>query len=188
MLFYGNHLELYSMLFYNHHYVHYSLVFYSYHYVAGLMQEPRNSIANALELRLSCTNPLMCAIPSTVFVRHHFVCYSIISHRLPSFSVLFCALLQRSVCITCYSTTIILFKSTVCNSHHSLFYSVIFYSHQFVTFSVLFYSQHSAVLYAVIFYRHNYILCYPRSLQWSLCVLLCVILQPSFCICPVVYW
>ena len=27
------------------------------HYIAGLMQERRNSIANALELRFSCTNP-----------------------------------------------------------------------------------------------------------------------------------
>ena len=26
-------------------------------YIDGLMQERRNSIANALELRLSCTNP-----------------------------------------------------------------------------------------------------------------------------------
>ena len=29
-------------------------------YVNGLVQERRNSIANALELRLSCTNPSMC--------------------------------------------------------------------------------------------------------------------------------
>ena len=28
----------------------------------GLMQERRNSIANALELRLSCINPLMLAV------------------------------------------------------------------------------------------------------------------------------
>ena len=30
-------------------------------HVYGLMQERRNSIANALELRLSCTNPSMCS-------------------------------------------------------------------------------------------------------------------------------
>ena len=29
-------------------------------YVVGLVQERRNSIANTLELRLSCTNPSMC--------------------------------------------------------------------------------------------------------------------------------
>ena len=28
-------------------------------YIDGLVQESRNSIANALELRLSCTNPLI---------------------------------------------------------------------------------------------------------------------------------
>ena len=32
------------------------------HYVDGLVQERHNSIANALELRLSCTNPLMLPI------------------------------------------------------------------------------------------------------------------------------
>ena len=46
----------------------YTLHFYFYpvwyeqsnqHYVDGLVQERRNSIANALELRLSCTNPSM---------------------------------------------------------------------------------------------------------------------------------
>ena len=31
-----------------------------YAYVDGLMQERRNSIANTLKLRLSCTNPSMC--------------------------------------------------------------------------------------------------------------------------------
>ena len=30
-------------------------------YIDGLMQERRNSIANALELRRSCTNPSTCA-------------------------------------------------------------------------------------------------------------------------------
>ena len=30
------------------------------HYIDGLVQERRNSIANALELRLSCTNPSIC--------------------------------------------------------------------------------------------------------------------------------
>ena len=30
------------------------------HDVDGLMQEWHNSIANAMELRLSCTNPSMC--------------------------------------------------------------------------------------------------------------------------------
>ena len=29
----------------------------AYHHIGGLVQERRNSIANALELRLSCTNP-----------------------------------------------------------------------------------------------------------------------------------
>ena len=29
-------------------------------YIDGLVQERRNSIANALELRLSCTNPSIC--------------------------------------------------------------------------------------------------------------------------------
>ena len=29
-------------------------------HIAGLMQEIRKSIANALELRLSCTNPIIC--------------------------------------------------------------------------------------------------------------------------------
>ena len=33
----------------------------SKHYVDGLVQERRNSIANALELGLSCTNPSMYA-------------------------------------------------------------------------------------------------------------------------------
>ena len=32
------------------------------HYVAGLVQERRNSSALAIELRLSCTNPLICDI------------------------------------------------------------------------------------------------------------------------------
>ena len=32
---------------------------YLWVYVDGLVQERRNSIANALELRLSCTNPSM---------------------------------------------------------------------------------------------------------------------------------
>ena len=30
------------------------------HHIDGLVQERRNSIANALELRLSCTNPSIC--------------------------------------------------------------------------------------------------------------------------------
>ena len=29
-------------------------------YIDGLVQERRNSIADAMELRLSCTNPSMC--------------------------------------------------------------------------------------------------------------------------------
>ena len=33
-----------------------------YFYIDGLVQERRNSIANALELRLSCTNPLICVV------------------------------------------------------------------------------------------------------------------------------
>ena len=36
------------------------------HY-GGLMQERRNSIANALELRLSCTSPPMCYISSVYY-------------------------------------------------------------------------------------------------------------------------
>ena len=32
-----------------------------WNYVDGLVQERRNSIANALELRLSCTNLLICS-------------------------------------------------------------------------------------------------------------------------------
>ena len=32
-------------------------------YFDGLVQERRNAIANALELRLSCTNPSICIIP-----------------------------------------------------------------------------------------------------------------------------
>ena len=35
---------------------------YGSYFVDGLMQERRNSIANALELRLSCTNPSMCQV------------------------------------------------------------------------------------------------------------------------------
>ena len=31
-----------------------------FQHIEGLMQERRNSIADALELRLSCTNPLTC--------------------------------------------------------------------------------------------------------------------------------
>ena len=32
-------------------------------YINGLVQERRNSSAKALELRLSCTNPLVCVTP-----------------------------------------------------------------------------------------------------------------------------
>ena len=32
------------------------------HHFDGLVQERRNSIANALELRLSCTNPSICVV------------------------------------------------------------------------------------------------------------------------------
>ena len=35
---------------------------YIYIYLDGLVQERRNSIANALELRLSCTNPSLCSL------------------------------------------------------------------------------------------------------------------------------
>ena len=38
----------------------YKQILILYEYVVGLVQERRNSSANALELRLSCTNPLMC--------------------------------------------------------------------------------------------------------------------------------
>ena len=40
-------------------------VFISWNHVDGLVQERRNSIANALELRLSCTNPSMWGRPVT---------------------------------------------------------------------------------------------------------------------------
>ena len=33
-----------------------------YHHIAGLVQERRNSIANALELRLSCANRSLCVV------------------------------------------------------------------------------------------------------------------------------
>ena len=51
-----------------------SAMFMQYH-IDGLMQEKRNSIANALELRLSCTNPSICNIvyvplPSQHSVQH----------------------------------------------------------------------------------------------------------------------
>ena len=36
---------------------HVLFILISHHYIDGLVQERRNSIANALELRLSCTNP-----------------------------------------------------------------------------------------------------------------------------------
>ena len=36
------------------------------HHFVGLVQERRNSIANALELRVSCTNPSTCVVALTI--------------------------------------------------------------------------------------------------------------------------
>ena len=41
------------------HYKVKMVVWLSYPYIDGLVEERCNSIANALELRLSCTNPSM---------------------------------------------------------------------------------------------------------------------------------
>ena len=43
-------------------YIHMGNVVYIYIYIHGLVQKRRNSIANALELRLSCTSPSICCI------------------------------------------------------------------------------------------------------------------------------
>ena len=42
---------------------HISTLFNIHHHINGLVQERRNSSANALELRLSCTNPLITNFP-----------------------------------------------------------------------------------------------------------------------------
>ena len=44
----------------------------SNHHIDGLMQERRNPIANALELRLSCTNLLIYAGSLLVYVTYFF--------------------------------------------------------------------------------------------------------------------
>ena len=43
------------------------------YYIDGLMQERHNSIANAMELRLSCINPMIC---STAVEGSHKLCHS----------------------------------------------------------------------------------------------------------------
>ena len=40
-------------------------------YIDGLVQERRNSIANALELRLSCTNPSISTFVCWIYFRKH---------------------------------------------------------------------------------------------------------------------
>ena len=42
--------------------MHWSYVFIALTHFDGLVQERRNSIAYALELRLSCTNPSICSL------------------------------------------------------------------------------------------------------------------------------
>ena len=39
---------------------------YYHFYLDGLVQEKRISIANAMELRLSCTNPSICGCPDVI--------------------------------------------------------------------------------------------------------------------------
>ena len=48
------------------------------YYIDGLVQERHNYIANALELRLSCTNPSVCPrlISATIFIRHAYHVFS----------------------------------------------------------------------------------------------------------------
>ena len=45
---------------------------YIYIYVDGLVQERCNSIAKALELHLSCTNPSICSCKETLYLESFF--------------------------------------------------------------------------------------------------------------------
>ena len=49
----------------------YKSIITSNSYIDGLVQERRNSIANALELRLSCTNPSIYAISNITTLAKH---------------------------------------------------------------------------------------------------------------------
>ena len=58
---------------------YYTTLMHAHDYVDGLVQERRNSIANALGLRLSCTNPSMRIVPKPSWViiprrPWHYIC------------------------------------------------------------------------------------------------------------------
>ena len=58
----------------------------SQQYIDGLVQERRNSIANALELRFSCTNPSICLQPmifaiTLMTLKSHFLCRTNVKRR-----------------------------------------------------------------------------------------------------------
>ena len=82
-------------------------------YIDGLMQERRNSIANALGLRLSCTDPTICIVPPNVFVLF-FSCHNNIDflpntrkHKTPHDFVAMGCLWIVSKCNLCYIFVIV---------------------------------------------------------------------------------
>ena len=68
-------------------------------YIDGLVQERRNSIANALELRLSCTNPLICRVACFSFTVHS-LCLDII---LPCFVLVYVLCMRFMIITNMYS-------------------------------------------------------------------------------------
>ena len=66
-------------------------IHYSMHHIDGLMQERRNSIANALELRLSCNNP---SILSELFIM---VCAELLWRNVRIQNVKFTSLLHYEI-------------------------------------------------------------------------------------------
>ena len=133
-------------------------------HIDGSVQERCNSSALAMELRLSCTDPLICGEGHDYVITSHRIMSQVITHLCPCYSAVYC---KTSICPLHAMDILLAQRKTVVavlRKHWS--YCSLLWSHCYVSFLISLWHIHISTL--TFYIWHVFCLFWPCDVHWHI--------------------